>query len=111
MVGPLHPPLNFVDGNGYIVLRGVTRAMDCEVGCGKVMVMRVWGFGDEKVLGKFFELLFNAGRSQQQARDPEHPGRWQSKSSLPQGVGWGPLQEVPHTPLWKVSLRSGTSTQ
>ena len=31
-VGPSQPPLNFVDGNGYIVLRGLVEARDCEVG-------------------------------------------------------------------------------
>ena len=31
-VGPSQPPLNFVDGNGYVVLRGLVVARDCEVG-------------------------------------------------------------------------------
>ena len=31
-VGPSQPPLNFVDGNGYIVLRGLVEAWHCEVG-------------------------------------------------------------------------------
>ena len=30
-VGPSQPPLNFVDGNGYIVVRGLVEARDCEV--------------------------------------------------------------------------------
>ena len=38
------------------------------MGWGKVM--RAWGSGDEKVVGKIFELLFNAGSSEEQARDP-----------------------------------------
>ena len=31
-VGPSQPPLNFVDGNSCIVLRGLVEARDCEVG-------------------------------------------------------------------------------
>ena len=62
-VGPSQPPLNFVDGNGYIVLRGVAESRDCEVGWGKMM--RAWGSDDEKVVGKNFELLFNAGRGEE----------------------------------------------
>ena len=34
-VGPSQPPLNFVDGNGYIVLRGLVEAQDCEVRQGR----------------------------------------------------------------------------
>ena len=70
-VGPSRPPLNFVDGNGYIVLRGLVEPRDCEVGWNKVM--KAWGSGDEKVVAKTFELLFNAGRSEDEARDPD-PG-------------------------------------
>ena len=87
-VGPSQPPLNFVDGNGYIVLRGLVEARDCEVGWNKVM--KAWGSGDEKVVAKNFELLFNAARSEEQAKDPALPRRWQSKSALGSGVG-GPL--------------------
>ena len=68
-VGPSQPPLNFVDGNGYIVLRGLVEARDCEVGWDKVM--KAWGSGDENVVAKNFELLFNAARSEEQAKDPE----------------------------------------
>ena len=35
-VGPSQPHLNFVDGNGYIVLRGLEEARDSEVGWNKV---------------------------------------------------------------------------
>ena len=84
-LGPSQPPLNFVGGNGYIVLRGVVEAKDCVVGWNKVM--RAWDSGDEKVVGKNFELLFNASPSEEQARDLELPQRWQSKSSLGQGGG------------------------
>ena len=87
-VGPCQPPLNFVDGNGYIVLPGLVEARDCEVGWNKVM--KAWGISDEKVVSKNFELLFNASRSEDQARNPELPRRWQSKSTLGSGVG-GPL--------------------
>ena len=109
-VGPSQSPLNFVDRNGYIVLRGLVESRDCEVGWGKVM--KAWGRGDEKVVAKNFELLFNAARSEDQAREADLPGCWQSKSSLRQGVG-GPLSKKFHPPLpsWKVSLRWGTSTQ
>ena len=92
-VGPSQPPLNFVDGNGYIVLRGLVEARDCEVGWNKVM--KAWGSGDEKVVAKNFELLFNAARSEEQAKDHALPRRWQSKSTLGSGVG-GPL----FTHLW-----------
>ena len=95
-VGPSQPPLNFVDGNGYIVLRGLVEARDCEVGWNKVM--KAWGSGDENVLAKVFEPLFNAGRSEDQARDPDLPRRWQSKSSQGSGVG-GPLFKKFHPPL------------
>ena len=50
-VGPSQPLLNFVDGNSYIVLRGVGQVKDCVVGWNKVM----WGSGDEKVAWKNFE--------------------------------------------------------
>ena len=84
-VGPSQPPLNFVDGNAYIVLRGLVEARDCEVGWNKVM--KAWGSGDEKAVAKNFELLFNVARSEEQAKDPALPRRWQSKSSLGSGVG------------------------
>ena len=79
-VGPAQSPLNFIGGSGYIVLRGVVDAKDCEVEWGKVM--KAWGNGDEKVVNKSFELLFNAGLSEEQAKDPSLPRRWQSKGSL-----------------------------
>ena len=97
-VGPSQPPLNFVDGNGYIVLRGLVEARDCEVGWNKVM--KAWGSGDEKVVAKNFELLFNAARSEEQAKDPALPHRWQSKSTLGSGVG-GPLFKKFHPHLTK----------
>ena len=36
-LGPSQPPVNFVDGNGYIVLLGVVQARDCKVAWNKVM--------------------------------------------------------------------------
>ena len=60
--------------------------------------MKAWGSGDEKVVAKDFELLFNAARSEDQARDPELPRRWQSKSTLGSGVG-GPLFKKFHPHL------------
>ena len=95
-VGPFQPPINFVDGNGYIVLRGLVEARDCEVGWNKVM--KAWGSGDEKVVAKNFELLFNTARSEEQAKDTGLPRRWQSKSTLGSGVG-GPLFKKFHPPL------------
>ena len=95
-VGPSQPPLNFVDGNGYIVLRGLVEAWDCEVGWNKVI--KAWGSGDEKLVAKNFELLFNAARSEEQAKDPTLPRRWQSKSTLASGVG-GPLFKKFHPHL------------
>ena len=93
-VGPSQPPLNFVDGNGYIVLRGLVEARDSEVGWDKVM--QAWGRGDKKVVAKIFELLVNAARSEDQARDPDLS--WQSKSSLGSGAG-GPLFKKFHPSL------------
>ena len=59
---------------------------------------------------KIFELLFNASRSDDQAKDPELPRRWQSKSKLRSGVGGlSSRSSTPTSP--KVSLRLGTSTQ
>ena len=95
-VGLSQPPLNFVDGNGYNVLRGLVEARDYEVGWNKVM--KAWGSGDEKVVAKHFELLFNAARSEEQAKDPGLPWRWQSKSNLGSGVG-GPLFKKFHPHL------------
>ena len=51
-VDPSQPPLNFVDGNGDIVLRGLVEARDCAVGLNGVM--KAWGSGDEEVIAKDF---------------------------------------------------------
>ena len=56
------------------------------------------GSGDEKVVAKKFELLCNAARSEDQAKDPDVPRRWQSKSNLGSGVG-GPLFKKFHPHL------------
>ena len=61
-------------------------------------MMKAWGSGDEKLVAKYFELLFNASGSEDQARDPELPRRWQSKSTLVSGVG-GPLFKKFHPHL------------
>ena len=81
---------------------------DCEVGWDKVM--KVWGNGEEEIVATIFELLFNAGRSEDQASDPDLPRLWQSKSSLGSGVG-GPLFKKFHPCSPKVSLWLGTSNQ
>ena len=107
-VGPSRPPRNFVGGNGNMVLRGLVELRDCEVGCNKLM--KAWGSGDKKVVAKHFELLFNAARSEDQARDPDLPRRWQSTRSQWSGVG-GPVLKKFHPPSPKVSLRLGTYTQ
>ena len=60
--------------------------------------MKAWGSGDEKVVAKNFELLFNAARSEDQAKDPQLPRRGQSKSNLRSGVG-GPLFKKFHPHL------------
>ena len=60
--------------------------------------MKAWGSGDEKVVAKNFELLFNAARSEEHAKDPGLPRRWQSKSNLGSGVG-GPLFKKFHPHL------------
>ena len=70
-------------------------ARDCEVAWGKVM--KAWGSGDEKSSQKI-EGLFNAARSEDQARDPDVLRRWHIRSSLGQGVG-GPLFKKFHTPV------------
>ena len=59
--------------------------------------MKARGSGDENVLNKSFELVFNDGLSQEGAKDPSLPGRWQSGGSLGQGVG-GPLFKKVHPP-------------
>ena len=103
-VGPSQPPLKFVDGNGHIVLRGLVEARDCEVGWNKVM--KAWGSGDEKVVAKIFELLFNAARSGDQAKDPQPPRHGQSKSNLGSGVG-GPLLKKFHPHLTEIVPQVG----
>ena len=60
--------------------------------------MKAGGCGDEKVVTKKFEWLFNAARSEDQARYPDLPRCWQSKNFLYQGVG-GPLLKKFHPPV------------
>ena len=50
-------------------------------------MIKAWGSGDEKVVAKNCELLFNVWWSGEPARDPDVPRRWQSKRLLGQGVG------------------------
>ena len=95
-VGHSQMPLNFVDGNGYMVLRGVVEAGDCDVGWGKVV--KAWGSGDEKIVAKNYELLFNAERSEDQARDLDLPPAL-AKQKLAGEGGRGPLFKKFHPPL------------
>ena len=107
-VGPSQPPLNFVDGNGYIVLRGILEARDCEVGWNKLM--KAWGSGDEKVVASNFELLFNAAQSEEQDKILRSPAV--GKARAPWGRGWGGPSSRSSTPTSpKVSLGLGTSAQ
>ena len=68
------------------MLRGLVKARDCEVGWNKVM--KAWGSGDEKVVAKNFELLFNAGRGEDQARVgvAHHPMRGVGKVFSAEGA-------------------------
>ena len=97
-VGPSQLPPNFFDGNGYIVLLGVVEARDCEVGWGKVV--KAWGNGDEKVVAKNFEMLFNAVQVQSKQGILFSPGVGEAKARW--GRGWGgPFQEVSPPPRGK----------
>ena len=58
--------------------------------------MRAWGSGDEKVVGKFFELLFNAGRSELRAgKGSRTPPALAKQKLAGAGGGGAPFQEVP----------------
>ena len=72
--------------------------------------MKAWGRSDERVVGKNSELLFNTGRSEEHARDPDLAQRWQSRSSLGQGVGWPLVKKFHPPPSRKVSVRLESST-
>ena len=86
-VGPSHPPIDFVDENGYTVFLGVRKAKDCALGSRKVMT--AWGTGDKRVVVKVknLALLFNARLSGEQAKDPAFPLCCMSKGALGQGEG------------------------
>ena len=108
-VGSSQPPLNFVDGNGYIVLRGLAEARECEVGWKKVM--KAWGSGDKKVVAKNSELLFNASPSEDRQGIRISRGVGKAKALWrPRSGGLLSRSSTP-PPSWKVSLRLGTSTQ
>ena len=74
-------------------------------------VMRAWGSGGEKVVGKFFELLFNSGLSEEQARDPALPVLAKQRPAGTGGGVGGLFKKFHPPPLRKVSLRLGTSTR
>ena len=94
-VGPSQPPLNFVDGNGYIVLRGLVGARHCEVGWNKGV--KALGSGDEKVVAKNFALLFNAAGVRSRPRILGSPGVGKQEQ-LGVGGGGASLLEVPPPP-------------
>ena len=106
-VGPSQLPLNFVDGNGYIVLRGLVEARDCEVGWNKVM--KASGIGDKKLSQNILSCFSTPGgvKIRQGIRLSRGVGR--AKAPWVGGRGSSP-QEVPTPPSPKVSLRLGTST-
>ena len=61
-------------------------------------VMKAWGTGKEKVVGKNFELLFNAGLSEDEAKNPDLRGAGRAKARW--GRGWGGhLFKKSHTSL------------
>ena len=89
-VGPSHPPVSFVDGNGYIVLRGLLEARDFEVWA---KVMKAWGSGDEKVVAKMRGVKIRQGIPISRGVGKAKP-RW--------GTRWGAsFQEGPHPPHGK----------
>ena len=69
MAGPSQPPVTFVDGIGYM-------EKDCEVGRGKV-TKAPWT-GEERVVWKIFQFLFNPVLSEELAENPNFCRRWQS---------------------------------
>ena len=71
-------------------------------------VTEAWGSGEEKVVRKNFELLLNAGLSEEQPKDPDL--RWcsHSQNSLGQGME-GVFKKFYPPPSCKVPLRSGNS--
>ena len=73
--------------------------------------MKAWGSVDGNVVAKTFELLFNAGRGEDQARHPDLRRRWQWQKLAGAGDHGAPFQRSPTALSWKVSLRSGSSTQ
>ena len=89
-VHPSQPPLTFVDGNGYIVLRGVAEARDCEVGWGKVM--SAWGSGDEKVGGgEILSCCSTPGGVKSRQGILNSPGVGKAKARRGRGWGGGPF--------------------
>ena len=95
-VGPSQLPVNFVDGNCYIVLGGVVEARDCEVGWNNVM--KACGGSDEKVVAKNFESLFNAARSEDQAREPNrHAAPSDPRAAVP--VSQETDMSIQHDPI------------
>ena len=84
-VGLSQPPVNFVDVYAYIVLRGLMEARDCKLGLNKVI--KASDSGDEKVVAQNLELLSNAGRSEDQARDRDLPRVGKAKTPWARGSG------------------------
>ena len=63
--------------------------------------MRAWVSGDEWVVGKSFERLFNAGLLEEKAKDPLLHWCWQSNRLLGHGVV-GPLLKKLHPLLMEI---------
>ena len=63
-VRPSQPPSTLLMATATFCFGGCVEAKDCEVGWNKVM--KAWGSSEEKLVGNKFELLFNAGLSEEQ---------------------------------------------
>ena len=74
-ISPWLPPIKFLDGNGLHGASGwEVEAKDCEIGRGKVG--KAWGNGDERVVAKEIEGLFNIGASEEYAKETSLRLHW-----------------------------------
>ena len=100
-VGPSQPPLNFVDGNGNIVLRGLVEARDCEGGWNKVM--KAWGSGDEKVAPKILSCCSTPRGVKMRQGIQISRGVAKAKARLGRGLG-GLFSMSPLLPMGQLAL-------